>query len=321
MYDFPAHYAPKAWARILADRTDPYETVSIRIGNAELPEHVHAHIARVADLYTQTVTHIGTSRISDTTMVQVRVHPRSEHAVTTMKLLTEPCTFRFSAAEADEGVAKIVLSHDPSRLQAVLWTSHPATTGGPSARYGPVPLAQLRTAYQACRHRQPSQQAFVTIQLVPTPTQPASPPPQPSPARTVAPERLQQPIPLMFDAPPSQRPATTSAPPATAMPTSTLPGVGMPTSKLYGSHLQQNMPHWGASDETPAARAERRKHQPPSAIHQPETTFGGAGSLYMGDMGAASFGAVPGTNGPLPGGGPATGSAGGASLPVDFFVS
>lgn len=314
VYEFPARYASKAWARILADRSDPYETVSLHIGAAQLPHGAHAHIARVADLYAQTLTHMGTANLREDTLVRVEIHPRSYDAETAMKLLTQPRMFRFALADADEGISRIVLSHHPDAVQAILWIGGGAESSSPPTRYGPVPLDQLRTAFAACRQRSPlAPGLFVTVELI-DPHRPMHAAPQPPP--TAPSSRLEKPATLVFDAPQQQQQQHQLLPSPPRIPQP-------PPSKMYSTYATQ--PDWTRAERPPlpmddAAKAARRKHQPPSGIHQPETSFGGAGSLYTGDFGATQFGAVPGTDGPLPGGGPARGAAS-ATLPVDFFAT
>lgn len=309
VYEFPARFASKAWARILADRSDPYETVSLRIGAAQLPNGAHAHIARVSDLYAQTLTHMGTANLREDTVVRVEIHPSTYDAEASMKLLTQPRVFRFSLPDADEGVSKIVLSHHPNAVQAVLWIGSPAESSSPPARYGPVPLDQLRTALAACRQRSTiAPGMFVTVELV-DPYKAAAVAAQ-APALPPSSRHLEKPATLVFDTPQPQQPQQPQSP--------RIPQP--PPSKMYSTQAD-----WARAERPPlamddAAKAARRKHQPPSGIHQPETSFGGAGSLYTGDFGATQFGAVPGTGGPLPGGGPAQGAAS-ATLPVDFFAT
>lgn len=142
LYEFPYEFADRAWPLLLKERNDPYETVSVRIGDTAL-NNKKAHVSRVIDLFDQTVLHVGTAHVRSNTLVTVRVHKTTGTAPNQqpMQLLTQPRSFQFNTRCGDVEVSKILLSHDPLEL-------HAAVVIDDRFRQGPVPLRELRNAYE-----------------------------------------------------------------------------------------------------------------------------------------------------------------------------
>lgn len=142
IYEFPYHFAANAWPLILEERTDFYETVSITIDRGAVNKK--SHVARIVELFDDTVTHVGKANIKPETIVTVRVHKgiSGNRNQQPMQLLVKPRSFEFHTHVGMTEVSKILLSHDPLVLDAIVLIDK-------RIQKGPVPLRELRNAYRA----------------------------------------------------------------------------------------------------------------------------------------------------------------------------
>lgn len=320
VYEFPYSFAEHAWPRILEDRTDPYETVSMQIGSASANKK--AHVMRVVDLFEQTLKHVGTANIRADTIISVHVHKTSGITPNQqpMKLLTQPRTFEFHTHVATVEVSKILLSHDPTRLDVVVRIDK-------RHQRGPVPLRNLRQAYKATlldfieseRQRLNASDAVrstelrsapVTVHVIKKGTAAPSPPPQHQQQQQQQVVQ-QRPSPVQYSQQPlSQPPPGGESGSPVPLPPGSSSGniypVTSPTSSMYAPQQQQQKQFsQGVQVRTPqeeAAREARRKDQPPAPLLEPGMS---QTSMYF-EMGQY---------------GPATTGGNGTALPPDFFAS
>lgn len=296
VYECPARNASALFDAILSERTDPQEAVSVRVGTTELPKR--AHIARIQDIFEETVARNSAMPPGSDTPVTVRIHRPDPQAP--MQLLVEPRTFQFAsdAVTARRELSKIVLSHNPARVRALL------AFGSESVFPAPLTLESLRSAYEFARTTPLGATAVarnesIVVRIVlpnavaSAPTGPAVSVPSPVVATPTPPPASQQrevPTPLAL-------PSHVGGPPSPQV-----HGLA-PSSKMYASHLQQDAAqrNFQHQFETPEQTSQRRRDQPPAHFLSNQV---GAQSMYY-ELG--SYGSAPRVSGAAP------------SLPLDMF--
>jgi hypothetical protein len=149
-YEFPFFEKDHGFAQLLEDRIDPYETVSITIGNVtkNIPLR-KAHIARVIDLFDQILKQVGTVNVHRNTLISVNVYKSG--TMHELSLLKKPRTFEFPLSQGPVELSKILLSHDPSLLIGYcnIQSNSTAKRSLPlENNVGPVSLPDLRKLYQ-----------------------------------------------------------------------------------------------------------------------------------------------------------------------------
>ena len=328
LFEFPYHFAARAWPLILEERTDPYETISITITNGNATpagSNKKAHIARINDLFEETIKHVGTANIRSDSMVCVKVQKSIPTAKNQqpMQLLMQPRTFEFNTHVGIVETSKILLSHDPLMLDCVVIVDR-------RIQKGPMPIRELRNAYRSAllefveseRTRLGAtdsvkstdiRSASVTVHLVAKgstafanqqipPTQQSSvfwPPQQEVDSQQ---QQLQQEIAVPVPVPSSSGSSNFGQ----------IYPITSPTSPMYSPQqqqqqgggtpvvIQQNYYQAQQQQQQQTAMEARRKDQPPAPLLQPGIS---QTSMYF-EMGQY---------------GPATQQNSNASLPPDFF--
>lgn len=160
IYEFPYHYASRAWPTILEERNDPYEiaTIEIAVPTSNASANKKAHIARIVELFDDVLKQVGTANVRSESLVSVRVlksssvnsaassgggggGARSSNAQP-MQLLVQPRSFEFNTHVGMSEISKILLSHDPLMLDCVVVIDR-------RIQKGPVPMREIRNAYRA----------------------------------------------------------------------------------------------------------------------------------------------------------------------------